>query len=86
MPTASSYTPKGSSVEYNHVPVKTQEVSRGAKYSVRNLWILFIGFVEKFIRTDKFFLFNRDMIKKMEDGKVYADGKLVYSEGKFHNI
>ena len=27
-----------------------------------------------------------DMIKKMEDGKVYADGKLVYSEGKFSGI
>ncbi|WP_295223766.1 hypothetical protein [Seleniivibrio sp.] len=24
-----------------------------------------------------------DMIKSMHDGKAYADGKLIYSEGKF---
>jgi len=31
-------------------------------------------------------LFNRDMIKGMQDGKAYADGKLIYSEGRFHGI
>lgn len=27
-----------------------------------------------------------DMIKGMMDGKVYADGKLIYSEGRFHGV
>ncbi len=27
-----------------------------------------------------------DMIKSMSDGKVYADGVQIYSEGRFHGL
>jgi hypothetical protein len=53
---------------------------------VEEITVLVPLFRIRIFQDRKILLVIRDMIKAMSDGKTYADGKLIYSEGKFHGI